>query len=182
VGIKVSADVSRSIEFLDAIPAEVERAARPAAEDGARVLHDAVKRNIAGIGKKSGNLARAIYMVYSKDRSGPLSPEFHISWSARRAPHGHLVEFGHVQRYAAYIDKAGNWKTAIRPEKKGTPPPNRKKSSRAAMDAYYVPLPGGPRLVGARPFIRPAQALFPEVLLRMEQSLFEKLGAAGVTR
>lgn len=41
-----------------------------------------------------GNLRDAIYQVYSKDRSQPGAPVYHISWNHQKAPYGFMVEFG----------------------------------------------------------------------------------------
>ncbi|MBV2184457.1 MAG: hypothetical protein KUL88_07955, partial [Rhizobium sp.] len=97
-------------------------------------------------------------------------------WNAKKAPHGHLLEYGHVQRYAVFIGKDGKWHTAIRPEKLGTPKP-RRNASQAEKDAYYLPRKGGPRFVAARPFVRPAAAKFPEAVAAMEAELLRCMQA-----
>jgi hypothetical protein len=85
-----------------------------------------------------------------------------VSWNHRKAPHGHLVEFGHVQRYASYVGKDGNWYTAVRPEMRGKPKPKRG-ASQAAKDAYYVKLPA-PRQVPAHAPVRRATSKFEQAL------------------
>jgi HK97 gp10 family phage protein len=146
------------LEGLDALLQELgdeaDNAARPAAQAAAQVLYDEVKRNVAAIPEKTGNLARSIYQVYSEDHSGPTSATYHISWNTRKAPHGHLVEFGHIQRYASYIGKDGQWHTAIRPGMRDKPKPKRR-ASQAEKDAYYVTLPA-PKQIAGRAFLRNA--------------------------
>ena len=116
---------------LDGITAQAQANARPAAQAGAQVLYDEVKTNVAAIGKKTGNLDASIYQAYSKDNSTETRATYHVSWNAKEAPHGHLVEFGHIQTRKVYIGSDGKWYTS--PEK----------------------LPE-PKHVAARPFVRPA--------------------------
>lgn len=140
---------------LDELATGAEEAVRPAAQAGAQVFYDRVKANVTKLGRVTGNLAGSIYQVYSKDNSGRGRAQYHISWNRKKAPHGHLVEYGHVQRYVVYIDKRGQWKTLVRPKMAGKPRPKRN-APQAVKDAYYVPLKGGPRLVGAKSFLRAA--------------------------
>lgn len=140
---------------MDQLSDGAEAAARPSAQAGAQVFYDQVKANVRGIGRKTGNLDLSIYQVYSRDNSSKARAEYHISWNRKKAPHGHLVEFGHVQRYVVYIDKRGEWKTAVRPHMRGKPRPKRN-APLAVKDAYYMPLKGGPRIVGAKSFVRSA--------------------------
>lgn len=44
-----------------------------------------------------GNLRAAIYRVYSPEKSGPSRKEYRISWNSRKAPYGHMVEFGTIR-------------------------------------------------------------------------------------
>lgn len=120
--------------MIDALATDVEDAVRPAAQAAAQVLYNEVKKNVASIGHVSGNLARSIYQAYSKDNSGPGRATYHISWNASKAPHGHLIEYGYIQRYVVWQDKDGNWHTDT----------NRPLET--------------PRQVAARPFVRPAMA------------------------
>lgn len=156
---------------LDALTDGAEAAVRPAAQAGAQVLYEAAKANVARIGRKTGNLAASIYQAYSRDNSGPLRAEYHVSWNRKKAPHGHLVEFGHIQRYVTFVDDQGKWRTAVRPEARGRKKPGRK-APQAVKDAYYVPLKGGPKLVGAKPFIRPAAS--PQVMRKARNAMIDR--------
>ncbi len=160
--------------FAD-IKRDLTAAARPAAQAGAQVLYEAVLQNVASIGRKSGNLAGSIYQVYSERQSGPGKATYHVSWNTRKAPHGHLLEFGHIQRYAVNLADDGNWYTLVRPSKRGQPRPKRR-ASQAEKDAYYVPRAGGPQQIAAKPFIRPAQYKMGAALEAAKRVFFEVMG------
>lgn len=138
-------------------------AVRPAAYAGTRVIYDQVVQNVSRIRSLTGNLKNSIYHVYSKDNSvDGKRATYEISWNYKKAPHGVLVEFGHLVRYKYYQDENGNVRPMVRPEKIGTPPPKRS-ASRAAKDAYYVTLPAPYKTV-PQPFMR--NAWTPVVLKR----------------
>lgn len=162
---------------LDTLLGELEDAAfaavRPAAQAAAQVLYDEVRRNVAAIGTVTGTLAGAIYQVYSVDNSGDGRATYHVSWNHRRAPHGQLVEFGHIQRYATYRGKDGNWYTAVRAEMRGKPRPSRR-ASQAVKDAYYVKL-AVPKQVAAKPFVRPAVVKLPQAMAAAETELLRRI-------
>lgn len=172
----ISVDLGSLDALLDSKRGKVEAAARPAAQAAAQVIYDQVKVNVAAIGSKSGNLAKSIYQVFSESNSAPGKATYHISWSARKAPHGHLVEFGHIQRYKVYVGKDGNWYTAVRPNMIGKPKPSRK-APQAVKDAYYVPLPT-PKQVAARPFIRPAMQKQAQAVAAARKVFFDIVGSA----
>lgn len=137
----------------------VREAARPAAQAGAQILYDAVKRNAAAIPGPSGKLAAAIYQAFSRDQSvGGLSV-YHVSWNARKAPHGHLVEYGHLQRYQVVWSEKQQRYITLKNRPLATPKP-----------------------VPARPFVRPAAALIPQALEASEQRFFLELAQRGVVR
>ena len=115
---------------LDGMGAAALSAVRPAAQAGAQVLYDEVNVNVSKIKKKTGNLASSIYQVFSKDNSNEKLSTYHISWNAKKAPHGFLVEYGHMMTRKAYIGSDGKWYT-----------------SKVKIE---------PKKVGARPFLRPA--------------------------
>jgi len=150
--------------FAVAIQADAQafgEAARPAAQAGAQVIYDEVRRNVARIKRKTGNLASSIYQAYSADNSQPGGAQtYHVSWNAKKAPHGHLVEFGHLQRYAVIYD----------PE------------TRRLFTDKSKPLPV-PQQVAAKPFLRPAVAAKGAAAMQaMEDRFRAELQARGVTR
>lgn len=126
-------DTAAIDRWADGLSAEAEAAVRPAAQVAAQVLYDEVKRNVGRLKKHTGNLDRAIYQAYSADNSRPGKAEYHISWNAKKAPHGHLVEFGHLQRYEVSFDPRTKRFTTHKDRPLATP-----------------------KHVAARPFIRPA--------------------------
>jgi HK97 gp10 family phage protein len=127
----VKVDITALARFVDKVDKAAMTSVRPAAQAGAQVFYDEVKQNVSRIGRKTGNLDASIYQVFSEDNSSDTKKTYHISWNARKAPHGHLVEYGHFQTRKAYIGSDGKWYTSN-------------------------VLLATPRQVGARPFIRPA--------------------------
>ncbi len=139
--IKFSTD--SAFAGLDALVAKSKAATRPAAQAGAQVLYNEVKVRVPvsdqeHVNKKGevispGALRDSIYQVYSERNSHEYLSRstYHISYNAKKAPHGWLVEFGHWQRFATYQGKDGRWYTS------------------------KTPLPT-PRRVAARPYLRPA--------------------------
>lgn len=124
-------DDRKLMAALDGIAAGAKANVRPAAQAGAQVFYDEVKLNVAKIGHKTGNLSSSIYQAFSKDNSDAEHATYHISWNVKKAPHGHLVEYGHIQTRKVYVGSDGNWYTS------------------------KTPLPA-PKHVAARPFLRPA--------------------------
>lgn len=155
MSLTISVNTDALDNLLDALGDEAEAATRPAAQAGAQVLYDAVMRNVASLGKVTGNLGRSIYQVYSKDQSGQGHATYHVSWNHVKAPHGWLVENGHLQEWVSYVGKDGKWYT----------------DKRALLKE--------PRHIGAKPFVRPAQALFPQALDAAEAELIKRINGGG---
>lgn len=169
----IDANIDGFLAQINVMEVAVFDAARPAAQAAAQVLYDEVGRNVAKIGKKTGNLASAIYQAYSADNSGQGFATYHVSWNARKAPHGGLVEFGHLQRYRYYKGADGKIRPMVRPGMEGKPRPSRR-ASQAIKDAYYVPLPT-PRQVPAKPFIRPAASKFNAAIAAAIAELYRRI-------
>lgn len=157
--VKFTLDTSALTKVLQQLDTKVEQAIRPAAQAAAQVLYDEVKRNVERIPVHSGALSKAIYQAFSEKQSAPALAVYDVSWNARKAPHAHLVEFGHIQRYATYVGSDGNYHTRKRAGVASRKPS--KNASQAVKDAYYVLRPGGMLQVAAQPFMRPARAAFP---------------------
>jgi len=158
-GFALKLNTDELLAGIDADAAAVEAATRPAAQAGAQVLYEAVQRNVAGIRRHSGNLARSIYQAYSKNNSGQGHATYHISWNAKKAPHGHLVEFGHLMRYEVTYDP----------------------QTRRFTTHKDRPLPA-PKQVAARPFVRPAISAMPQAQDAMRDRFLAELQAKGVIR
>lgn len=166
-------DVADLLRTLERDEQALVGAARPAAQAAAQVVYDCVQGNVAALGRVTGKLADSIYQVYSGDNSGPGHAVYHVSYNHRKAPHGFLVEYGHVQRYVTYIGSNGRFYTAIRPEMRGKPSPKRSASA-AAKDAYYIPL-AAPKQVPAKPFIRSATRVFPQAVEAAREAIMKVL-------
>lgn len=151
-------DLSDLESLFDDLGDAAEEAARPAAQAAAQVFYDAAKANVARIGHVSGNLARSIYQAFSKDNSGPAVATYHVSWNAKTAPHGGLLEYGYWQRYKYRPDGMG---PMVQPGMESQPRPTRH-SSRAYKDAYFVPRDGGPVYVPGKAFMRRALGVAPQ--------------------
>lgn len=178
--LKMSVDTQSFEAGLDAMLEGIAEGVRPAAQAGAQVIYDRVQANVAAIGKVTGNLSGSIYQAWSKDKSGRFQQTYHVSYRTKitglpRAPHGHLVEYGHIQRYVVRQRRDGSWYTAIRPEMRGKPKP----TTKAERDAYYILLPEGPKQVKAQPFMRPAVVVYPQAVEAMKQRWYEELRARG---
>jgi len=145
-------DLAGFLGQIDEMDGQLTSAIRPAAQAGAQVLYDEVKRNVRKLKRHTGNLDSAIYQVFSKSQSNDLHSTYHVSWNRRKAPHGHLVEFGHLQRYEVSYDPQ---------TKRFTTHKDR-------------PLPT-PKLVAAKPFLRPAMAKFPAAMEAAKAVILKKM-------
>lgn len=159
MSFSIKLDVAAVLGTMDNIDRDCQEAARPAAQAGAQVLYDQVVRNVQGIKAVTGNLRRSIYQAYSKDNSGEGRAQYHISWNAKKAPHGHLVEWGHLQRYEITYDP----------------------TTRRFTTHKDRPLPV-PKQIGARPFVRPAVAKMPQAQEAMRARYLLELERRGVLK
>lgn len=57
----------------------------------AREFYDEARERVP---VQTGKLRDAIYRTLSRDNTTPGRAVYHVSWNKRKAPHGHLVEFG----------------------------------------------------------------------------------------
>lgn len=105
-------------------------------------------------GQRPGVLRDAIYVAYD-DRSSILNQHayrYTVSWNAKKAPHGHLAEFGHWMPYEYAKTEAGLYYTPI---------PNN--TGRGTQKG--IPLDGNGFWVSAQPFLGPAfDAKLPRLL------------------
>ena len=173
VSIKTNAEELFGV--IDGYEEQVLQAIRPAAQAGAQVFYEAAIRNVVANGQKTGNLADAIYQAYSKNQSTESKAVYHVSWNGRKAPHGGLVEFGHIQRYAAHFGDDGKWYTVVRPSMRGKPKPGRS-ASQATKDAYYVLRKGGPQQIAAQPFMRTAFSRREQAYAAVRTTFFKEMG------
>lgn len=172
--VQMTFDLAALNRVVDRIADGIGDAVRPAAQAGIQVIYDDAKSNVRRIGRKTGNLEKAIYQAFSDQRSiDKKRATYAVSWNKRAAPHGGLVEFGHMQRYVVYIGKDGKYYTAKQRGATGRKPS--RNASQAVKDAYYVPLRNGPRQVAARPFLRPALQRLPDAESAIRMKLLESV-------
>lgn len=103
--ITVKFDTSRLEKRLEKLSAATKSAVRPAAQAGAQVFYDEVRKRAPVSGKahstkgkkqtyESGNLRGAIYQAYMQEQSGEGNARYRISWNHRDAFYARFVEFG----------------------------------------------------------------------------------------
>lgn len=98
--------------------------------------------------QRAGQLKDAMYLAFDGRRSilsGGIHMVYTVSWNARKAPHGHLLEFGHWSPYEAHtLD--GKWFTPVTGK--------HRVGGRARNTG--IPRKGGGIEVSAEPFLGPA--------------------------
>lgn len=181
--LRVDFDLAGITTQVDKLAEVIEGAIRPAAQAAAQVFYDEVKLRASRI-KNSGRLSKSIYQRYMKELSiTGTNARYHVSWNkggtkgtqTQPAFHGQLIEYGWVQRYATYMDKKGNWWTAVRPEMRGKPKPKRR-APQAVKDAYYVLRKGGPIQHPPRAFLRSSyEAKKQEALAAADKEMQERI-------
>lgn len=169
----MNADLSGVASMMDALVDDVEEAVRPSAQASAQVFYDEAKRNVDALGKKTGNLSASIYQKFVDEQSGRLKSVYRVSWNARKAPHGGLVEHGYLRRYKYYKDEAGNIRPMVRPGMEGKPRPTRH-ASRAEKDAYYVTL-SAPIQVAGKKFMARAYDKLDKAVEAATNELFKRI-------
>ena len=179
--VNMAVDMSSLDGLLAELGDRLDEAVRPAAQAAAEVIYRAVLKNVDAIGSVSGNLHASIYQKFLDDQSGPGKAAYSVSWrtaktGGARAPHGHLIEYGYIQRYAVHLGDDGQWHTLVRPSMRGKPKPS-SKASQAVKDAYYIPRKGGPVQIAAKPFMRPAFYRGGDAVAAARTVLLDKLGA-----
>ena len=171
----IGAETDGLEKYLDALGDAASGAVRPAAQAGIQVLYEQIKINVASLGRVTGNLDNSIYQYYSDENSKEgLRASYNASWNHKKAPHGHLLEFGWLQRYQYFQDDQGHVRPMVRSEMQGRPRPKRR-SSQAEKDSYYVTLPGGPRWMPGRWFVTRAQDQLEQAYKAAETVLIERL-------
>ena len=97
--------------------------------------------------QRRGQLKEAIYLAFDGRRSILNAGHYvyGVSWNARKAPHGHLIEFGHWTAYEAARED-GKWFTPIVGSHKVG---GRKRG-------VGIPRKGGGFYVNVHPFLAPA--------------------------
>ena len=190
--------IEADLSGLDALLGQLEdgaaEAVRPMAQAAAQVFYDRVKTNVKALGRETGNLEDSIYQAFSPEKSQDgKRAEYHVSWNHKTAPHGHLVEYGYLQRYRYYKDNQGAVRPMVRPGMDGKPRPGMegkprpgmegkprpgRHASQAEKDAYYVTLPT-PKQVPGKAFVRSAGSALPDALRAAEDELLRRIFERG---
>lgn len=140
----LSFDIQSALKGIDAFALQLkEHLPRSMAVAGGQVVRDEAKSRAP---KKSGLLAKSIYVAYADKRSRPDDglAVYSVAWNTRKAPHGHLIEFGHW-RYNKIVDGQPQ-KSLINGKRRGRGPQDH--GGPGALDK--------PVWVPANPFMRPA--------------------------
>lgn len=98
-------DTSDMVAALRALKGDAKTSlARSMAVAGGTVLRDEAKAR-APVGSAGaqhnvpGALRAAIYLAFRDGQSNDSEVKYAVTWNAKKAPHGHLLEFGHWQIY-----------------------------------------------------------------------------------
>jgi hypothetical protein len=89
-GARVVSSISHHLEKFSA--EVVQKVARSGAAAGARLLYDEMRERAP---VKSGVLKSSIYWWHDDKASGPLLERYIIGPNMKKAPHWHLLEYGH---------------------------------------------------------------------------------------
>lgn len=89
-----------------------ESLARSMAVAGGQVIRDEAK--VRAPRGDTGALANAIYLAYKPGRSSDTHQVYSITWNAKKAPHGHLVELGYWQPFVVVKMPNGQYVTTNR--------------------------------------------------------------------
>ncbi len=170
----IDADPLRAaaVDFGNLIGQIQQHVVRSGAHAGAEVFYDEMKRRVP---VRYGKLRDAIYQKHVDEEKTHGKATYRISVNHHKQPNWHLLEFGHWQYFVVVKNSNGDYVTAVRPEMRGKPKPN-SRASIAEKSRYYQPLPGGPRFIAARPFLRPAADKAPAALEAMKVRFHDKVG------
>ena len=90
--VSAKVDVDDIVRRVQAIEQRLKDAIRPAALAGARVYYSEVMPRVP---RRTGLLASSVYIAHSDDNSTDgVKETYHVSWNKKKAPHGHLLEYG----------------------------------------------------------------------------------------
>ena len=178
-------DLSKFAAKLDDIRTAASKATRPAAQAGAEVLYNQVLSNVDSMLGRTYPmrmvLRGAIYQAYMDQVSGDLNARYRIGWNHVKAPHGHLVEYGHLLTYQVYWGRDGKFHTRVRPsmlkEWLQMKASGVKSVPKARRDEFYIRNPS-PRFIAPRPFLRNAASRYDAAFVQMKDRFFAELNAA----
>ena len=105
---RIDFDFSSFEKKLDTLIATdlAESVMRKAAGAGAKILYDEMR---ARVPVKTGKLKESIYYWWDKQQSGKQSALYRIGPNTKKAPHWHLVEFGHWDKTKKHFTPARSY-------------------------------------------------------------------------
>ena len=168
--VNASVDLSSVMAGLDRLSGVAESLARSMAVAAGQAVRDEAK---ARAPVDTGKLRDALYLAYREGRSSESQVVYSVTWNSKKAPHGHLLEFGHW-RYNEIIN--GKAQKSLAPGLKRGRGPQDHTGPGALEHPVWVP---------AYPFLRPAyEAVAPRMAQIMVERGRERLpellrGAAG---
>mgnify|MGYP000466218330 CR=1 FL=1 len=114
VSVRLTGDAEASLnKFISNIR---EKALRSATYAGAKILYEELSRRVQTVTPnlyeaKTGQLERAIYHWHDDKKSGANKQVYAIGVNKVKAPHWHLIEYGHWQIYTVYQGSDGKYYT-----------------------------------------------------------------------
>lgn len=107
--VKAGVDMSGWLEGLAKLGGPLkESLARSMGVAGGQVIRDEAKLQAP---VDDGTLQDAIYLVFKDGKSDEHQVTYSVTWNKKKAPHGHLQEFGHWQPYVTVKLPNGEWIT-----------------------------------------------------------------------
>lgn len=108
MSIEAKADLSVVFDGLDKLGSSIKYSlARSMAVAGGKVVRDEARARAPR--RDMSTLANAIYLAYRDGLSTEARVVYSVTWNSRKAPHGHLIEFGHWRINKVERQPDGTW-------------------------------------------------------------------------
>ncbi|HYG07656.1 MAG TPA: HK97-gp10 family putative phage morphogenesis protein [Stenotrophomonas sp.] len=100
-------DLSGALAGLDSLAEMTNSVARSMGVAAGQAVRDEAK---ARAPVDDGTLRDAIYLAYRDGDSTQARVVYQVSWNSKKAPHGHLLEFGHWRTNVLVRGEDGKWR------------------------------------------------------------------------
>jgi len=100
-------DLSGALAGLDSLAEMTTSVARSMGVAAGQAVRDEAK---ARAPVEDGTLRDSIYLAYRNGESTESLVVYQVSWNSKKAPHGHLLEFGHWRRNVLVRGEDGRWR------------------------------------------------------------------------
>lgn len=137
--MKITSDFTSALAGLTDLNEQAYSVARTMGAAVGAAMRDEAKLRVRS---QSGKLASAIVLKFAAEWSTKREVRYIVTWNRRKAPHGHLVEFGHLRKNVITQLPNGQWIT----------------TDEKLPEPVWVP---------ARPFLRPAQSAITPVAMNI---------------